>query len=688
LQLDSSFSSDSLLEMYLFETDQLIEQLDQSILSGEEINGFPPPLVNEILRTMHTIKGSSAMMMFSNIASLAHSLEDLFYYIRENKPEQLDYSYLSDLVLEGSDFIKLETIKIKHGDQPDGDGASIISRVEDFLVKVKGDSEGNSAIDADLTEQTSSPNRVQPSNELPGRKYHVKLAFDEDCGMENVRAYAIVHRLQELVSELVYEPSNILESETSAEAVRQEGFQLWFSCGMSYEEVQLFFTGTSYVRALDITLQEDEKYTEEAPANHASGQVHTELGAASPTTPSEAKTASKEAVASSQQSVISVSVSKLDRLMDLVGEMVISEAMVTQNPELKDLPLDQFYKAARQLRKITVDIQDMVMSIRMVPLATTFHKMHRVVRDMSKKLDKQVRLEIAGEETEVDKNIIEQLSDPLMHMIRNAIDHGLEPAEERVRKGKDPVGRLWLEARNAGGDVAVTIRDDGKGLDKSRILKKAKDNGLLYKPEEEMTDKEVYSLIFLPGFSTNENVTEFSGRGVGMDVVTKNIAMVGGSVSVDSETDMGTTIHIKIPLTLAIINGMIIQVGSSSYTVPTISIRQSFRAKQEELITDPDGAEMMMVRGQCYPILRLHQCYKVQTEVTEIQDGIIVMVESEGRVLCLFADELIGEQQVVVKALPDYIKSFRKIQGLAGCTLLGDGSISLILDVAGLLRLT
>jgi two-component system, chemotaxis family, sensor kinase CheA len=691
--VDSSFSADSLLEMYLFETDQLIEQLDQSILSGEQSNGFSPPLVNEILRTMHTIKGSSAMMMYSNIASLAHSLEDLFYYIRENQPEQVDYSTLSDLVLEGSDFIKLETIKIKNGDEPDGDATSIIRKVEDFLEQVKGSGHDNSEQENHSSKSEAlvgSPigADVQSQGALP--KYQVMLSFDEGCGMENVRAYSVVHRLQEMVSELVYEPDNILESEGSAEVVRQEGFRLQFSSEMTYDEVQQFFMNTSYVKTLQITVQEDEQI---GSAEQASSFRHAENaapGISEAQRPQiELKPVSKDAAAApTQQSVISVSVSKLDRLMDLVGELVISEAMVTQNPELKDLPLDQFYKAARQLRKITVDIQDMVMSIRMVPLATTFHKMHRIVRDMSKKLDKQVRLDIAGEETEVDKNIIEQLSDPLMHMIRNAIDHGLEPTEERIRKGKSPVGRISLEARNAGGDVAVTIRDDGRGLDRSRILKKAKANGLLHKPEEEMTDKEVYSLIFLPGFSTNENVTEFSGRGVGMDVVTKNIEMVGGSVSVDSEPDLGTTILVKIPLTLAIINGMIIQVGGSSYTVPTISIRQSFRAKPEDLITDPDGCEAIMVRGQCYPILRLHKCYNVQTDITNIPDGIVVMVESEGKVLCLFADELIGEQQVVVKALPDYIKSFKKINGLAGCTLLGDGSISLILDVAGLLRLT
>jgi two-component system chemotaxis sensor kinase CheA len=367
--------------------------------------------------------------------------------------------------------------------------------------------------------------------------------------------------------------------------------------------------------------------------------------------------------------------------MDLVGEMVIAEAMVIQNPDLRGLALGNFTKAARQLNKITTDIQDMVMSIRMVPLSATFTKMHRIVRDMCKKLDKEVHLEILGEETEVDKNIIEHISDPLMHLVRNSIDHGIESPEERLAKGKAKIGTITLEAKNAGSDVLIIVKDDGKGLNKEKILKKARENNLLFKNEEDMTDKEIFNLILLPGFSTKETVTEFSGRGVGMDVVTKNIEAVGGSLSVDSVAGKGTVITLKIPLTLAIIDGMNIKVGKARYTIPTISIKESFRPKEGDIITDPDGNEMIMVRGQCYLIRRLHEVYKVKTDITKFTDGIIIMVEQDEKTVCVFADELLGQQQVVVKALPQYIQNLKKTRGLAGCTLLGDGSISLILDV-------
>ena len=324
------------------------------------------------------------------------------------------------------------------------------------------------------------------------------------------------------------------------------------------------------------------------------------------------------------------------------------------------------------------------MSIRMVPLSMTFQKMKRIVRDMGKKLNKSVELEIIGEETEVDKNIIERISDPLIHLIRNSIDHGIEEVEERKAKGKPPVGKLVLEAKNAGGDVWVIVRDDGRGLKKERILKKAQKNGLIYKPEDELTDSEIYSFIFMPGFSTNEGVTEFSGRGVGMDIVTKNISMVGGTISVDSMPERGTTFVIRFPLTLAIINGMAVGVGESRFTIPTISIKESFRISNEMIIEDNKGNETIMVRGEAYPILRLHRFYNINTKVTDLKEGIAVMVENDSRVLCLFADQLLGEQQVVVKALPKYIK---KVKGIGGCTLLADGSISLILNIADMINM-
>lgn len=503
--------------------------------------------------------------------------------------------------------------------------------------------------------------------------------------MENIRAYAVVHNLQGIANKIIYVPENILDDDASTEIIKRDGFTISFKTDYDYAKIDDFLMQTIFLKDMELVQLESadelKEYTKRESNSH-------EVIGSTEHSIMEKEHAEKVPQSSvPQQSIISVSVAKLDKLLDLVGEMVISEAMVIQNPDIKDLELENFQKAARQLSKITDDIQDVVMSIRMLPLSITFHKMNRIVRDMCKKLDKSVRLQIIGEETEVDKNIIEHISDPLMHLVRNAVDHGIESVEERIAKGKEKDSIVTLEAKNVGSDVLIIVKDDGRGLNKESILKKARANGLLHKTEADMTDKEIYNLIFLPGFSTNESITEFSGRGVGMDVVAKNIEVVGGSVSVDSIPDKGTTITIKIPLTLAIIDGMNIKVGNSKYTIPIISIKESFRLNTDDVFSDLDGNEMIMVRGQCYKILRLYEVYKVKSDVTTISDGIVIMIEQDGKTLCLFADELLGQQQVVVKTLPYYIKKFKKVTGIAGCTLLGDGSISLIIDIGGLLRL-
>jgi two-component system chemotaxis sensor kinase CheA len=274
-----------------------------------------------------------------------------------------------------------------------------------------------------------------------------------------------------------------------------------------------------------------------------------------------------------------------------------------------------------------------------------------------------------------------------MHLIRNAMDHGIESEEERVLKGKNIRGKIALEAKEAGGEVIITVTDDGRGLEKTKILKKARERGLTNKPDNDYTDREIFSFILLPGFSTNDNVTEYSGRGVGMDVVKKNIEQVGGSVFIDSKIGAGTSIMIKIPLTLAIVDGMEISVGKSIYTIPTTSIKQSFKPDKRDLIENAEGTEMIMIRGNCYPIIRVHSLFNVETPVQNLWDGIIVMIEGEEKSACLFVDRLIGEQQVVVKPLPSYLLKYSvKKRGIAGCTILGDGTISLILDVGEIIN--
>ena len=670
--------NDQMVEMFIYETSQNIEQLEQSVVMSEA-EGFTPVAVNEIMRNMHTIKGSAAMMMYTAVSTLAHAMEDLFFYLRERRPERVDYSVLSDLVLDGIDFIKVELHKIKAGEEADGDASLLIATIHEFLAYVKQTNETNETNEASAAEAPTAKQEMSrfDGSDGPAEPVYEAVAFFQDgCEMENVRAFGIVHGLSELATVLSHEPKDLVGDETSAEAIRNGGFRLRFASAKPVEELRAFLDGTLFLQSLELFRADGEA----PPAPEAT------LGMPQPADRQAAKALPKDSAEYGQpaQSMISVNVDKLDRLMDLVGEMVIAEAMVTQNPDLKGLQLDRFNKAAQLLHKITSELQDAVMSIRMVPLTATFQKMHRIVRDMSRNLGKEVRLRLVGEETEVDKNVIQHISDPLMHLIRNAIDHGIEPPADRQKAGKPAFGTVTLEAKNAGGDVYVLIKDDGRGLSKAKLLAKARENGLLAKPESEMSDKEIFGLIFLPGFSTKDSISEYSGRGVGMDVVSSNLSQIGGVISVDSEEGSGTTIMLKIPLTLAIIDGMTIRVGSSRYTVPTASIVQSFRPAGTDIIRDPDGNEMILVRGRCYSIVRLHELYGVRSDTSSFTEGILVMVEHDGAAYCLFADELLGQQQVVVKALPEYIKRMGNIRGLAGCTLLGDGSISLILDTGAL----
>lgn len=658
-----------MLDLFVFETNQLLEQLERLILDSEKSGGLQVA-INEVFRIMHTIKGSAAMMMFNDISSLAHSLEDVFYYLREVTPQGVDYSELTDLVLNSVDFIKDEVIKVENGGNPTGDCSEVSKKSREFLAALKA----SVASFPDTSSTPKIPLDALATVENEGKiRYEATIYFDEDCGMENIRAFTLVHELSELAEDIVYSPTDILENDTTSEVIKSEGFQITFATEKPLGIVQEFFCKTMFLKEFNMNAVEAAS----APKKKKTIILDDPI----PEESMNPVVKEVEQQTEGTQSFISVNVAKMDMLMDLVGELVIAEAMVTQNPELQGLRLDKYYKSARQLRKITSELQDTVMSIRMVPLSATFHKMNRIVRDMVRKLDKEAELEIIGEQTEVDKNIIESISDPLMHLIRNAVDHGIEFAQDRIAQGKSEVGKIRLEAKSAGGDVLIIIQDDGGGLNKEKILRKAVERGLIAKEDSSLTDSQIYSFILQPGFSTNDKVTEFSGRGVGMDVVAKNIEKVGGTISVDSIVGQGTTMTIRIPLTLAIIDGMNVKVGEAIYTIPIIAIKESFRLKEQNLIKDTDHNEMIMIRGECYPVVRLYERFQVVAAVTDLKEGIMIMVEADGKGICLFADSLLGQQQVVVKALPAYIK---KRSGIAGCTLLGDGGISLILDIADL----
>ena len=701
-------SNEPMLDMFVFETAQNIEQLEKIILAGEKTNRFSKEKIDEIFRIMHTIKGSSAMMSFSGISSLSHGIEDLFFYIRENPETEYDCSLVSDLILESVDFINAELENIKNGIFNESDSGWLHEKLGAALNTVKT---GNAA--ADPAENAANPEDVEAvqadeavrdaeaaqkdeaaqgdqatsagvsaeheeaSVSIAANLFQGVLHFEDGCDMENIRAFNIVFVLRKQAAGISYFPQD-LDSDGSREYIKRNGFTAFFRTDLSEEEVRGLFSQEVFLKDFSLVQFETEAdfEKEKTAFDRKPSGAEKETPRTDPAPAQE-----REQNANVAQSIISVNVAKLDALMDMIGELVIAESMVLHNPDLNGLELESFQKSAHQLHKITSELQDLAMSVRMVPLKNTFQKMNRIVRDMSRKCHKEVDLEINGEETEVDKNIIDHISDPLMHLVRNALDHGIESHEERLEKGKSPKGTVMLGARNEGGEIQIFVRDDGKGLNKEKLLKCGKENGLLTKPESEMTEKEIYHLIFHTGFSTSDKITEYSGRGVGMDVVLKNIEELGGRVSVESEEGKGTQFTVHFPMTLAIIEGMDVRVGNCTYTLPITGIKETIKPVEKDVIRDPQGHEMILFRGECCPVVRLHRRYGVIANTETISEGIVVMVESSEKMVGIFVDELIGENQVVVKALPKYINA---VSGIAGCTILGDGSISLILDVAGL----
>lgn len=381
---------------------------------------------------------------------------------------------------------------------------------------------------------------------------------------------------------------------------------------------------------------------------------------------------------------VKVDTKKLDNLVDLTGELVINQAMLRQNKWVLSSKDQKLYHNLNQLNQITSSLQRTAMSMRMVPIRSTFQKMVRLVRDLSKNSGKEVALEMEGEDTEIDRNVVEELYEPMVHMIRNAVDHGIELPEDREKSGKRRSGTVFLKAYHRGGHIIIEIRDDGRGLDKERILEKARSLQLIA-DESKMIDSDIYNLIFHPGFSTAEKVTDISGRGVGMDVVRKGIDRLRGRIEINSSKGEGAVFVISLPLTLAIIEGMVVRVGKERYIIPALTILESFRPEKKQYSTLEGKGEMILTRGRLVPLVRLDRMFGIQGDYTHPWEGLVVAVENDGHQRCLLLDELVGKEEVVIKSLGQGLKAVR---GIAGGAILGDGRVGLILDISGIFEIS
>ena len=686
----SSGMDSSILDTYLYEENNLLDQLDEMLVADEKNGDFSADDVNEIFRIMHTIKGSSAMMEFNSISTIAHHIEDVFFYIRDKGIETLDPEHkkeLFNLMFRSEDYLRSEIEKVEQGVPLSTDIDAFSNEINSFLKKISGAAPAQ----PEASQAAPAASGAAAPSSLPDDKdaacfFHVFL--EEGVGMENLRAYMIVNAVKECDVNFRFYPSDMETDQDTSQTIAENGFFLAFNSREDASKAEGILKTQNHIRSYELV---DDPKAAPAPTVETKKVSPSKSPASTASSPDTAakKVAPQLTHTPVKQNLISVNLMKLDSLMDIVGEIVITESMVTSSPELNLLPRDNrdnFMKSARQLRKLTNDLQDIAMSLRMVPISGVFQKMNRIVRDMKQSLGKDVRLTIVGEDTEVDKTIVDNIQDPIMHIVRNSMDHGIEEtAQERIAAGKDPQGEIVLSASHTSSEVVISVKDDGYGMDPQKILEKARSKNMLTKPDSEYSQKEILGLIMLPGFSTNTAVTEYSGRGVGMDVVKKNVESLGGIVSVSSTYGEGTTISMKIPLTLAIVDGMKVTVGDSIFTIPIANIRQSFKVKADQVIKDEYGNEMVERVDHFYPIVRLHSFYHLPTEVTQMEDGILLWVEANDRSYCLFVDDLIGEQQVVVKPLPAFLSEFNlKDHGITGCTIMGDGNISIILDILSL----
>lgn len=630
---------ENMADMFVFETGDLLEKLDEILMRTEQEDSISSDDINEIFRTMHTIKGSAAMMSMHNMSTLAHSVEDLFYIIREDPTVKYDKPALYELLFSASDNLKSELDSI-YDDAPLTDFSELENKIHAFAATMKGQPAGDSP---DISSaNTATYEGLFPDDEKEGVLTY-KITYSESCAMPDMRALVLLRALGKMCEVIKTFPED-LDADNAGDEISKKGLYIKLITDDPDGVLDLM------KNAVNVDKAEQAK-----------------------------KPAEKH-----EQSMISVKLDKLNRLLDLVAEIVITEGSVISSPDLKkaEINLDRFNKSSRELKKLTDELQDVVMSIRMVPVSTAFQKMNRVVRDMNQKLKKNVTLVFEGQETEVDKSIVDILNDPLMHIVRNAVDHGIEDPEVRAKAGKTEPATVTLSAGYDSNEVVISCRDNGAGMDTAKLMAKAKKNGMLTKPENEYTDKEIFNFVVAAGFSTNDKITEYSGRGVGMDVVKKNLEKVGGKLYVDSKFGEGSVFTIRIPLSLSILDVLSVDVGGENFSLPVSAVSEAFSCKAESFITDPEGNEFIMLREKCLPLIRMSDHFDIPNAEKDVTKGIMLCCKDGGKEAVLMADRITVDQQVVVKPFSPLLDAYPlKESGMAGCSVLGDGSITIILDM-------
>ena len=666
--------------------EESFEALDamEAALLKLDVGSPEPELINTIFRVAHSIKGGSATFGFSEIASFTHSLETLLDELRGGSMAVT--VAVSDLLLKSVDVLRAMLRAVQAKQPIDAQRVSDLQFDLEVAIVKKERHAPATAADAAAAAPTPAPTAAPPSAAKSPRwrirfhPYRELLARGNDP-LRMLRELAALGELEVRVDAQMLPPL--------ADVNPQDCYLAW-SLELPGE------VSEEAIRQVFEWAEGDCELTVERPAGDVQTPAPTPMqptpqAAATPALPPEVPQGRREAPAKPEVSVsalgdsgsIRVSVEKIDELMNTVGELVITQAMLSQLGSHFDGPdAEKLRGGLAQLERNMRELQESVMRVRMLPISFVFSRFPRMVRDLAQRLGKQIELKLTGEQTELDKTVLEKIGDPLVHLVRNSIDHGIELPEARTAAGKSAEGTVHLDACHRGGNIAVEVSDDGGGLDKERILAKARARGLVGATDS-LTDAEVYELIFVPGFSTAEKTTDVSGRGVGMDVVRRNVKELGGKIDVRSDPGRGSRFTITLPLTLAIVDGQSVAVGTETYIVPLISIVESMQLKSTGVTRLSGHSEVLSFRGDYLPIIRLHDLFGVEPRSRALHEGLIVVAEGDGRRVGLFVDDLLGQQQVVIKSLE---ANYGHIGGVSGATILGDGSVALILDVPGLIR--
>lgn len=674
---------------YIEECFELLEEMEELLLHLDEEAADLEEL-NAIFRCAHSIKGGAGAFGFNRLVEFTHVLEFLLDAMREGAVQAT--SQVTDALLKSVDVVKY-LVAAAQADEavPSDYGADLVKILEEMAG---GINTGGTPVPAAAPTVATPPAQetkeacfysvdFKPERTLFESGNEPLLIIRELQRLGEVKATIDVSHVPDLLSidhEDCFLSWNIdVTTEQEIDAIKEAFEFVEDECTLNIEE---FGAISMPAPAAEKDLSEEDEF----------GGVFTDaladINSAAPTPPPVSSIPAASAAASDNAaaktptvSSIRVDINKVDALVNMVGELVITQAMITE--QVKYLPSEEFHKliqGVEELSRHTRALQESVMAVRMQPVKSVFARMPRIVRDLSSQLNKDIRIETHGETTEIDKTVIEQLSDPLTHMIRNSVDHGIESPDVRVKNGKSRQGTIRLSADNSGGRIIIEIEDDGAGINRERVLSKAIEKKLVA-PEAQLSNEEIDNLIFMAGFSTAEAVTNVSGRGVGMDVVKRNIEELGGNIAMTNTPGQGSKFSVSLPLTLAILDGMVIQVGKEVYIIPINNILESLHPKEGDIKKISKGNDVINVRGEFVPILHLYQVFNIPNANRDPSKYLVVLVESGRQKVGLVVDELIGQQQVVIKSLEE---NTDRVEGISGATILGDGNVSLILDVGQL----